>query len=57
MQIKCPNCNVVLEVSNTKNTIFCPECLKNLNKQFVMLETTDCKYNNLGDGFFQKERE
>ena len=56
-QVKCPNCNVLLEVSSHFEPIICSSCIKTHNKRFVMLEYSEEKYINLGDGFFQKTKD
>ena len=57
IQIKCPNCNTILEVSNNKTQTACPKCINDFGKHFIMLETEDCKFKNLGDGLFKKVKE
>jgi hypothetical protein len=54
--IKCPNCELIIEISNKKQTI-CPKCLENYGKKFIMLEENHKSYTNLGDGFFEKDSE
>jgi hypothetical protein len=55
-EVKCPNCNTVLEVRSTVEKVICKKCLLNLGKQFIMVETEySSKYKNLGDGFFERQ--
>lgn len=56
-QVKCPNCNLLLEVSIHGQPIICCTCLRTHCKQFIMLEYSEEKYINLGDGFFQKAKD
>lgn len=53
--IKCPNCDLVIEITNRKQ-IFCPKCLESTGKKFLMLEENTNNYNNLGGGFFEKDK-
>ena len=34
---------------------FCPICLANTGKRFIMLESDTAKYKDMGGGFFEKE--
>lgn len=54
IQIQCPICLTIIEVSSSKTNIFCPKCIKD-GKQIVMLETPEDRYKNMGDGLFIKE--
>lgn len=54
IQIKCPVCGTVIEVSLAKQQVFCPKCIKT-GTQIVMLETSETQFKNLGDGLFTKE--
>ena len=54
IQIQCPICSTVIEVSSSKSNTFCPKCIKE-GKQIVMLENPDHRYKNMGDGLFIKD--
>lgn len=57
IELKCPQCNTVIEVTHNKDRVFCPKCIQNLNKQFVMLETSSQPYVNFGDGLFSPRKD
>jgi hypothetical protein len=54
IQIQCPICSTIIEVSASKQQVFCPKCIKD-GKRIVMLETPETQYKNMGDGLFTKE--
>ena len=54
-EIKCPNCNSVLDVNNKATKVVCKKCLQETGKRFIMIETNSNQdIQNLGDGFFSK---
>ena len=55
IELKCPNCNIVLEVQKNKEKIVCKKCLNTYGKHFIMIESKNNSYQNMGDGFFIKE--
>lgn len=57
IEIKCPDCNTVLEVQKNNKPIFCPNCLKNKHSKILMVETSHGIYENFGDGLFIKKKD
>lgn len=54
-ELKCPNCDTVIQVNDTARDVICERCLASTGKQFIMSESPDIgKYRNIGDGFFEK---
>lgn len=56
MEIMCPNCETVVEVTaSNKKDVVCPKCLASSGKRFIMIEHLNDSVKNMGDGFFTKE--
>lgn len=55
IEIKCPRCDTVLEVTNNKEPVVCQKCLNETGKRFIMVESEETEVINLGDGFFEKK--
>ena len=53
-EVKCPNCETVVEVSHNAEKVICPNCLANHQKQYIMIESDSTKnFRYLGEGFFE----
>ena len=56
-EVKCPNCDTIVEVSSTAEKVFCPNCLANHQKQFIMIESdSNRSFRYMGDGFFESSK-
>jgi ribosomal protein S27AE len=53
-EVQCPNCNATLVVSDHARDVVCKTCLEMHGKRFIMVESAEKPYRNLGDGFFEK---